>query len=260
MLDEKIQDLRRDIAPKEQEIKNLRDRTKSMDKKLKEYNEVNASLGFMVEDLRVRQTLINKAISANSDILRNNDMIIEKFKNSVHEVVQFIDDHQQLKSAVNQRLYGFVADQKARDEDVNQNIKQEYENQKKFLENSMHSLKKRLEVESQIHKADNLSIMTDNMDLIKKINEVRKNIVSLEKSKQDAENEYKKYCNRYGIKPLGKYESEESDPLLESSRATRGMRNPGRSEDDETLFGLRKETDARRNHVEMLKNSVEEAR
>lgn len=30
----------------------------------------------------------------------------------------------------------------------------------------MHSLKKRLETESQIHKADNLHVMTDNMDLI----------------------------------------------------------------------------------------------
>lgn len=56
MLDEKIQDLRRDIAPKELEIKNLRNKTKQMDERLKKYNEVNASLGFMVEDLRVRQT------------------------------------------------------------------------------------------------------------------------------------------------------------------------------------------------------------
>ena len=137
-----------------------------MDTRLKKYNEVNASLGFMVEDLRVRQTLIFKAIGTNGDIIRNNDHIIENFKNAVFQVVQYIDDHQQLKMAVNNQLYNFIKDQKARDEDVNQNIKQEYENQKKFLENSMHSLKKRLEVEGQIHKADNLKVMTDNMDLI----------------------------------------------------------------------------------------------
>lgn len=58
VLDEKIRDLRKDIAPKELEIVNLRNRTRSMDKKLKKYNSVNASLGFMVEDLRVRQGLI----------------------------------------------------------------------------------------------------------------------------------------------------------------------------------------------------------
>ena len=54
VLDEKIRDLRKDIAPKELEIASLRNRTRSMDKKLKKYNSVNASLGFMVEDLRVR--------------------------------------------------------------------------------------------------------------------------------------------------------------------------------------------------------------
>ena len=58
VLDEKIKDLRRDIAPKELEIDNLRERTKDMDNRLKKYNSVNASLGFMVEDLRVRQSLI----------------------------------------------------------------------------------------------------------------------------------------------------------------------------------------------------------
>ena len=51
--------------------------------------------------------------------LRNNDIIIENFKNACHEVVQFMDDQQQLKAAVNERLYTFVRDQKAADEDVN---------------------------------------------------------------------------------------------------------------------------------------------
>ena len=54
MLDEKIKDLRKDIAPKELEIGNLRSRTRSMDKRLKQYNHVNASLGYLVEDLRIR--------------------------------------------------------------------------------------------------------------------------------------------------------------------------------------------------------------
>ena len=58
VLDEKIRDLRKDIAPKEAEILHLRDRTKSMDKQLKKYNEVNAALGYMVEDLRQKQGII----------------------------------------------------------------------------------------------------------------------------------------------------------------------------------------------------------
>lgn len=88
---------------------------------------------------------------------------------------------------------------------------------------------------------------------------MRLSIQNQQREKQKAENEYKKQCNKYGIKPLPKEESEDSDLLKESSR-TRGLRNPARSEDDETLFGLRKEIDARRSHVAMLKSSIQEAR
>ena len=87
MLDEKIRDLRKDIAPKELEIASLRNRTRSLDKKLYQYNSVNASLGFMVEDLRVRQALIAKAIATNRDKIRNNETYINNFKNAVYQVV-----------------------------------------------------------------------------------------------------------------------------------------------------------------------------
>ena len=78
-----------------------------------------------------------------------------------------------MKIAVQQSLHTFIEGSDKKTGEVDQDIKSEYEHQKKFLENSMHSLKKRLEIESQIHKADNLQIMTDNMDLITKISEVR---------------------------------------------------------------------------------------
>lgn len=52
----------------------------------------------------------------------------------------------------------------------------------------MHSLQKRLEIESQIHKADNLQIMTDNMDLLKTIEAVRASIKSTLSSKGEYDN------------------------------------------------------------------------
>ena len=55
----------------------------------------------------------------------------------------------------------------------------------------MYSLKKRLEIEGQIHKADTLQIMTDNMDLITKITELQQNKKLLDRAKTDSENKYK---------------------------------------------------------------------
>jgi hypothetical protein len=63
--------------------------------------------------------------------------------------------------------------------EIDPDIKKEYENQKRYLENSVNSLKKRLEKEMQIHKEDNMSIMKDNIKLIKQITSLRKKVKEL---------------------------------------------------------------------------------
>lgn len=92
----------------------------------------------------------------------------------------------------------------------------------------MHSLKKRLEIESQIHKADNLQIMTDNMDLIQKISDVRQNIQKLTKNQKDAENRYKQLCTRHGIKPAKNLEDlDDAQWASDNPRYGRSLRNGG---------------------------------
>ena len=45
--------------------------------------------------------------------------------------------------------------------DIDPDIKKEYENQKRYLENSVNSLKKRLEKETKIHKEVSLLLSND---------------------------------------------------------------------------------------------------
>ena len=108
VLDYKIKELRRDIAPREMEIVTLRQRTNSMDKELRKYNDLNASLGFMVDDLRTRQETLQEVIKRHRDIIRNNDSYISGFKNAVYWVVQYIDDYEQLKRVVNNSLWKYI--------------------------------------------------------------------------------------------------------------------------------------------------------
>ena len=60
------------------------------------------------------------------------------------------------KKAVNDNLYPYVKDQEMKNVEIDPDIKKEYENQRRYLENSKNSLKKRLEKEKQIHKEDNM--------------------------------------------------------------------------------------------------------
>ena len=86
---------------------------------------------------------------------------------------------------------------------VDADIKQEYENQEKFLNNSVSTLKKRLEKESQIHKEDNLNIMVENINLIEMIKKLRTDVDQLDKTlrlnkSQNAE-ETRRLQSTYGI-------------------------------------------------------------
>jgi len=86
---------------------------------------------------------------------------------------------------VNKNLYPYVKDQEMKNVEIDPDIKKEYENQRRYLENSQQSLKKRLEKEQQIHKEDNMNIMRENIKLIKMISDLRtevKELVSKEKN------------------------------------------------------------------------------
>jgi len=113
--------------------------------------------------------------------IRQNKIYIQEFKTAVYWVVQNIDDFDLLKRSVNSSLYKkYVKDRQVGNVEVDPDIKTEYDNQEKFLKNSVNTLKKRLEKESQVHKEDNLSIMNDNIKLIDMINKLRNEVTDLE--------------------------------------------------------------------------------
>jgi hypothetical protein len=55
VLDYKIKELKRDIAPREIEITRLKHETNYIDKNLKNFNKINANIGYIVDDLRTKQ-------------------------------------------------------------------------------------------------------------------------------------------------------------------------------------------------------------
>jgi len=56
VLDYKIKELKRDIGPREDEIKDLLMLTNTMQQEVQHFNKVNLNLGLIVEDLKMRQS------------------------------------------------------------------------------------------------------------------------------------------------------------------------------------------------------------
>lgn len=93
-------------------------------------------------------------------------------------MVQYIDDHDQLKMIIQSTLYPYVKDSTSKDVEVDPDIKKEYVNQKKYLESSHHSLQKRLEKEDQVHRQNNLNVMQENIHLIEEIQKLREDVAN----------------------------------------------------------------------------------
>lgn len=128
VLDYKIKELKRDIAPREAEIGKLSEQTNEMDNQLRIFNTVNSQLGFTVNELRERQEEMQELIKNSRTTIRKNDIHIQGFKNAVYWVVQHADDYEQLKRAVNNGLYKYVRDQEMKNVEIDPDIKKEYIN------------------------------------------------------------------------------------------------------------------------------------
>ena len=80
--------------------------------------------------------------------------------------------------------------------EIDPDIKKEYENQRKYLENSQDSLKKRLAREQDAHKQDNMNIMKENIKLIKMISELRREVKQLASQEKNTRTQAKMVANQ----------------------------------------------------------------
>lgn len=188
VLDYKIKELKADIAPRDAETARLKKLTNEMDINLKHFNKVNANLGIIVDDLRDKQEKMQKLIKDNRTKIRKNDILIKSFKDDVYESVQNIDYFLELQKHTNSMFEKYVKDKKLKQADMNPEIQKEYENQRKYLENSKHSLESKLKKDMDIHKKDSQKHMKENYDLIEQINELRKKREELKKKTDKSDN------------------------------------------------------------------------
>jgi hypothetical protein len=112
---------------------NLKVETNQMDKKLREFNKTNATLGYLVDNLRKRQKQMQAMIKKTRVKIQTNQIVIRTFENAVYWVVQDIDDYEKLKRSIHHRLLTYVQDFQSKTQEMNEEIKKEDETQLKYL-------------------------------------------------------------------------------------------------------------------------------
>ena len=142
MLDYKIKELKRDIGPREDDIKNLLETTNTMQQEVQHFNKVNQNLTLIVEDLKMRQSGLFTEKGRLEKMIDEQNLFQMKFKQEVWTVVKHIDNYKALKKSL-VVLYKKYVLSNFKIESVNEG--QELNKKRDFLEQNVKTMKEKIQ-------------------------------------------------------------------------------------------------------------------
>jgi hypothetical protein len=196
VLDYKIAELKRQIQPRKLEMKSLQLQLQQMDNELRQYKSENNNLILQYKEY---QDKFNAMEKEEKSLLGSKDQLLTQFKlfkTELHTIFLNIEEPAQLKeglknmfekySAVNletiKQLHrpGGAAESSGEEAlGLQSDIDRDYNRQRNYLEKNVDSLNAKLTKDLTVHKKDNLRIMSENIQLTKEINELRREIHNL---------------------------------------------------------------------------------
>src|SRR5690606_33103757 len=136
-----------------------------MDQELEKFKKDNDTLKLAKKDLRLKLDGQAKEISKMRSKIKDCEIYKQRVRTDLHEVIQFLQDPKLLKEAI-RKLHEKYVTQKVKRQEIQYDIKKEYERQKTYLEKTVESLKRKLVKSSETLKQDNMRIMHENVVLI----------------------------------------------------------------------------------------------
>jgi len=176
VLDYKIKELKKQIEPREMDIKNMKEQIQEMESELERFHKQNTQLELNITELRQKLKATDKEMHQERQRVRDVEAVVKRFKTDLHNCVGYIQDPKMLKESIKALYQKHVQEDITESASVDADIQKEFSRQKEHLERSVASLRKKLEKDSEIHKADNVRIMQENVTLIKEINDLRKEL------------------------------------------------------------------------------------
>merc|ERR1719276_370299 len=154
-----------------------------MDSELEDYHRKNKLLQVNIEQLQDKQRTLQKEIVTQRKKMTDCQTIIKRFKNDLHECVQFIQEPKQLKDST-ANLYKKYVPNGIKKQELDADIQREYNRQRDYLMKSVESLKRKLAKDSEVHRQDNMRVLQENQGLIREINDLRREINYLKHERQ----------------------------------------------------------------------------
>ncbi|XP_026533766.1 cilia- and flagella-associated protein 57-like isoform X3 [Notechis scutatus] len=177
VLDYKIKELKKQIEPRENDIKAMKEQIQEMEGELEHFHKQNTQLELNIAELRLKLRATDREMHKEMQKERDMEALVKRFKTDIHNCVGFIQEPKKLKESIRDIYEKYV--QKADRVEivgVDSDLHQEYTRQREHLEHNLATLKKKVIKESEIHRADYVRIMQENVSLIKEINDLRREL------------------------------------------------------------------------------------
>ncbi|MBN3282186.1 CFA57 protein, partial [Polyodon spathula] len=177
VLDYKIKELKKQIEPRENDIKEMKEQIQEMEAELERFLKLNTQLELNVTELKQKLKATDTEMHKNMSRVRNGEALVKRFKTDLHTCVGFIQEPKKLKDCIRDLYERYVQQSDVVEiVGVDADIQKEYARQREHLERTVASLQKKLTKDSEIHRADNIRIMQENVTLIREINELRREL------------------------------------------------------------------------------------
>merc|ERR1712070_542573 len=137
VLDYKIKELKAQIDPKNDSILQMKKKIQEMDELLEDFHKKNKQLQLDITQLTSKQKLYQEEILKFRKKLTDGQTVIKRFKNDLHECVQYIQEPT--------LLHKKDVPNGVKRQELDQDIQKEYQRQKEYLEKSVESLKRKLQ-------------------------------------------------------------------------------------------------------------------
>ena len=139
----------------------------------KHFDRVNQNLVLIVDDLRMRQEGLTKALNVMETQIDGQDREMKSFKDDVQQML-FKNNltYKDLKKGVVRLYRTWVLDEQVIDTGTT-DVYQIYNQQRSQIEKEVKTLQRKLEKETKRHTHENQRILKENVQLIRELNELR---------------------------------------------------------------------------------------
>ncbi|KAL3868099.1 hypothetical protein ACJMK2_040935 [Sinanodonta woodiana] len=176
VLDYKIKELKKQIEPRQKDIKMMKEQIQKMESELFRVKKQNTTLELNIEELRQKLKATEKELQQERQKVHDQEAVVKRFKTDLHNCVAYIQEPKMLKESIKALYEKHVHEDIADAASVDSEVQREYARQRDHLEKSVASLRKKLAKDTEIHRADNVRIMQENVTLITEINDLRREL------------------------------------------------------------------------------------